>query len=319
MERESGKVVLERAPCPLGCAAGDRLVLRGRDRLHHLPGDFQVVRCRGCGLMRTDPRPDFESIGFYYPAEYGPWMQGDRPVLGKAGGIKKVLKSLLWDTRVALTPALPPGRLLEIGCGSGAYLDQMAAKGWRVEGIEPSPEAAAKAAARGHSVRVARLESLSDPGGPFDLVVGWMVLEHLHEPVRALRKLAAWTAPGGVLALSVPDAAAAEFRLFGSRWYALHLPNHLYHFTAPTVTRLLEAAGWRVERIVSQRFLGNLPGSMAHVFDDLLGRPNPVSNLLLELAGPRAYLLYLTLPLATLLAAAGQTGRLTLWARKIHP
>ena len=278
-----------------------------------------MVRCRGCGLMRTDPRPDVRTMGFYYPPEYGPWLQGDRPVLPGRSGLKKFLKSFLWDTRVALTPPLPPGRLLEIGCGSGAYLDQMAAQGWQVEGLESSPEAAAKAASRGHKVRVGRLEDLPASGGPFDLIVGWMVLEHLHDPVLALRNLASWTAPGGSLALSVPDADCSEFRIFGSRWYALHLPNHLYHFTPRTVGRLLEAGGWKVERTFGQRFLGNLPGSLAHLCDDLLGRPNLLSNLLLELAGPRAYLLYLTLPLATLLAAVGQTGRLTLWARKAGP
>jgi hypothetical protein len=131
-----------------------------------------------------------------------------------------------------------------------------------------------------------------------------------------MRKLARWIRPGGYLALSVPDADCYEFRLFGSRWYALHLPNHLYHFTARTVSRLLEAAGWKVEQMYGQRFLGNLPGSLAHVCDDILGAPNLISKALIQLAGPKAYLLYLTLPLATVLGALRQTGRLTLWARR---
>jgi 2-polyprenyl-3-methyl-5-hydroxy-6-metoxy-1,4-benzoquinol methylase len=307
-------VVLEPAPCPLGCGAGDLPVLRGRDRLHHLPGEFQIVRCRGCDLMRTDPRPTPESMAFYYPPEYGPWSA---PPRRDESAAKRILKVFLWDTRVALVPPLPPGRLLEVGCGSGSFLDAMARKGWSVEGVESSAAAAERAGRLGHRIRIGRLESLPETGTPFDLVVGWMVLEHLHDPVGALRKLAAWTRPGGYLALSVPDASSFEFRLFGSRWYALHLPNHLYHFTRATVTRLVEAGGWTVERVVHQRFLGNLAGSVSHVLEDWLGRGNPASALLQELVGRRAYLLYLTLPLATLLAAAGQTGRVTLWARKL--
>jgi 2-polyprenyl-3-methyl-5-hydroxy-6-metoxy-1,4-benzoquinol methylase len=268
--------------------------------------------------MRTDPRPTPETIGFYYPPDYGPWLAAP-PLEGRNSRVKAILKSFLWDTRVWITPSLPPGRLLELGCGSGTYLDAMARKGWRVEGIDVSPDAVERARQRGHRARVGRLESIADPEGRFDLVVGWMVLEHLHDPVRALRRWADWTTPEGTLALSVPDAASCEFRFFGSRWYGLHLPNHLYHFTRESVTRLLEAGGWKVERVFYQRFLGNLAGSAGHVLDDWFGRRNPLSILLRDLNGPRAYLFYLSLPLATLLAAAGQTGRLTVWARKVRP
>ena len=67
-------VALEAVPCPLGCAPDDEIVVRGHDRLHELPGEFTVVRCRGCGLLRTTPRPTPEAMGFYYPAEYGPYL-----------------------------------------------------------------------------------------------------------------------------------------------------------------------------------------------------------------------------------------------------
>ena len=66
-------VVLEDADCPLGCPRSDETVLAGRDRLHGLPGRFQVVRCRSCGLMRTNPRPSPGTIGFYYPEDYHPY------------------------------------------------------------------------------------------------------------------------------------------------------------------------------------------------------------------------------------------------------
>src|SRR3546814_19345766 len=61
---------------------------------------------------------------------------------------------------------------------------------------------------------------------PVDLIVGWMVLEHLHQPLAVLRKLRRWIQPDGWLVLSVPDAGSLEFRVFGDRWYALQLPTH---------------------------------------------------------------------------------------------
>src|SRR3546814_6395605 len=75
-----------------------------------------------------------------------------------------------------------------------------------------------------------------------------MVLEHLHQPLDVLQKLRSWVRPDGWLVLSVPDAGGLEFRLFGDRWYALQLPTHLHHFSPETLTRMLTAAGWAVDR-----------------------------------------------------------------------
>ncbi|MCG7928200.1 MAG: class I SAM-dependent methyltransferase, partial [Candidatus Thiodiazotropha taylori] len=65
-------VELESKPCPLGCSPADEKVLTGHDRINNLPGEFDVVRCGNCGLLRTDPRPTPTSIGFYYPDDYSP-------------------------------------------------------------------------------------------------------------------------------------------------------------------------------------------------------------------------------------------------------
>src|SRR3546814_3023143 len=86
----------------------------------------------------------------------------------------------------------------------------------------------------GYKVRNVSLEAAGDPQLPFDLIVGWMVLEHLHQPLDVLQKLRSWVRPDGWLVLSVPDAGGLEFRLFGDRWYALQLPTHLHHFSPET-------------------------------------------------------------------------------------
>ena len=75
-----------------------------------------------------------------------------------------------------------------------------------MEGIEFSPKAAAVARALGYPVHAGSLETAPAPVEPFDLIVGWMVLEHLHDPVLALKKLNAWMKPGGWLVLSIPNA-----------------------------------------------------------------------------------------------------------------
>src|SRR3546814_7293006 len=99
----------------------------------------------------------------------------------------------------------------------------------------------------GYKVRNVSLEAAGDPQLPFDLIVGWMVLEHLHQPLDVLQKLRSWVRPDGWLVLSVPYAGGLELRLFGDLWYALQLPTHLHPFSPVTLTRMLTPPGWAVD------------------------------------------------------------------------
>lgn len=309
-------VVLEDVPCPLGCNRGDDLVLTGHDRLHNLPGEFNVVRCRGCGLLRTNPRPSAGSIGFYYPDDYGPYL-GTRVIAAKrATKIKNVFRELvkkIVNFNLERLPELEPGRMLEIGCASGSFLHRMAMQGWQVEGIEYSETAAKSAGELGYSVYVGSLETAPPPPEKFDLIVGWMVLEHLHDPIGGLRKLREWAKPNARLVLSVPNAASEEFRLFKSRWYALHLPNHLHHFTPKTLGFVLEASGWKLEKIYHQRLINNLIISVGYLMRDH-GFVRLGERLVGFVKTSRGLAIFLY-PIAWALSLIGQTGRMTVWAR----
>jgi SAM-dependent methyltransferase len=303
---------LEHSACPLGCAPSDEPVLEGRDLLHHIPGVFRVVRCRGCGLMRTDPRPSIASIGRFYPSEYAPFQYNH-----KAGSptIVERLGRHVFDIRANSVPLKHPGRLLEIGCASGSYLTKMKRLGWDVSGIEPSPSAAAAAASHGLHVYAGRLDSAPGPTVPFDMVVAWMVLEHLHDPLAALETVREWVRPKGWLAISVPDAGSIESRLFKENWFALDLPRHLFHFTAPTLRRILDAAGWRVERILYQRSIANAVGSVGYFLEQYpaflpLGRKLAAFPFASKYWNAAAY------PISCLFAALKQTGRITVWAQR---
>jgi SAM-dependent methyltransferase len=313
----SAPVELERAACPLGCTKGDTVVVAGRDRLHDLPGEFQVVRCKGCGLMRTDPRPTLEGIGFYYPPDYRPYLTtradsaAAAPQVRRDGPIRRVARRLLRPVNHELPPS-SPGRMLEIGCGSGSFLHEMARQGWEVEGIEPSPEAGAAAQALGYPVHIGPLETAHEPQAPYDLIVGWMVLEHLHQPVAALERLARWSTRDGWLVASVPDASSWEFRLFGDAWYALHLPGHLYHYTPRTLGLVLARAGWRLERVFWHDNPNNL--LLSARYRSLERGWTRSAEALQEMADckrlPRT-----RLAMGKLLGTLRASGRMTVWAR----
>ncbi|MBI4871676.1 MAG: class I SAM-dependent methyltransferase [Candidatus Riflebacteria bacterium] len=315
---ELGDEGLESAPCPFGCAPGDELVLRGRDLIYNLAGEFAVVRCRSCGLLRTNPRPSPDAMRRYYPEDYGPFV-ASRPA--NSGPPSPAWKQRLFralDDRRTPMPSVRPGRLLEVGCAGGSFLTKMASVGWRVEGREMSPEAAETARSRGFRVHTGSLESAPAPEAPVELVAAWHVLEHLRDPVVALRRLHEWTTPGGWLVATLPNAGGFQFEFFRELWYPLSLPVHLFHFDPRSLGRLLRLTGWRLVWLSHQedavpllvsacRWLtarGWAPGWLADwqhpgTFYRHMGR----NTLLFS-------------PLAWGLALLGQSGTMAVWARK---
>jgi SAM-dependent methyltransferase len=190
----------------------------------------------------------------------------------------------------------------------------MAGQGWQVKGIEFSESAATQARLLGYPVHVGSLETAPDDEESYHLMVGWMVLEHLHDPIKALRKLRKWARPDAWLAVSVPNAHSMEFPLFKSAWYALHLPNHLYHFTPRTLASTLERGGWRMDRIFYQRDVDNVVASLGYLLEDHRLFPRLAQTLRdFPRYGGRKHIPLL--PLSYFLSAIRQTGRMTIWAR----
>lgn len=311
------EVELENSLCPMGCPPKDKYVTTGHDRLHDLPGDYNIVICQTCDLMRTNPRPTPGTMGYYYPDDYGPY-QGTQITSDDSGDnlpLWKKLAKLLIRFNTDCIPEMTPGRLLEIGCASGRFLHKMANQGWLVEGVEFSDSAAEAARSLGHSVQTGSVESVADYDEPFDLIVGWMVIEHLHQPVETLEKLAHWTKPGGWLAISVPNAGSLEFKLFKDKWHALHLPNHLYHFTPQTLDKLLEKSGWKMKRVLHQRVISSQFDSLGYIAGEYF--PNSRVHQFLNGFSEKGLIWNVALyPLAWLLSLIGQTGRMTIWAQK---
>jgi 2-polyprenyl-3-methyl-5-hydroxy-6-metoxy-1,4-benzoquinol methylase len=236
-------------PCPL--CGGDRRspVLEAADPA---PGGsglrFAVVRCGECGLQFTSPRPDRATIGRFYPHAYRPHHRvrvKDRHCrrgrLAVLFGRVAERRGLSWHGR---------GRLLDFGCGGGAFLARMHHQGWTVTGIDASRETAARAsAAVGVPVIVGTLPHPDLAPGSFDIVTMWGSLEHVHDPLTVLTAARDLLTPGGRLLVAVPNIDSTPFRWFGPAWFGLDLPRHLTHFTPQTLRRMLERAGFRVTKL----------------------------------------------------------------------
>ena len=306
---------LEYPACALCGSTRTRTLYVARDRLLGRPGMFPVVRCAVCGLVYLCPRPADCALHAFYPDAYYP-LEATPPAQARAvaaGLFRRVQAWVQGQGRGTV-------RLLDVGCGTGVFLDLAQQAGWHVRGIEPSAAACAYARERfGLEVHCGTLEDAPLPPEAFDVVTMWHVLEHLPHPLADLRRVHQALASEGLLLIGVPNFASLEARLFGRRWYSLDAPRHLYHFTPATLRAIVSTAGLRPVRLVHS---SGTAGLVYSVMGDLTG-------LSLRLRGrPLAERTYTRLvalldrvvqPLCSLAAAAGCGGALELYAVKDTP
>lgn len=212
----------------------------------HLTGErFGILRCAGCGLLRTDFRGSSEDLARYYgPSYYGSAGRRFLSVLERAVRLFRRFRA-----RAVMRAAGRPGRILDLGCGRGFTLAALREMGWECVGTELSEEMAAEARkTAGVQVLLGGPEEFPFPGGSFDAVTAWHSLEHMERPVRTVREVARLLKPGGLLLVEVPDANSLQARVGGGRWFHFDVPRHLYHFTREGLAAILAEEGFAVHR-----------------------------------------------------------------------
>ena len=228
----------------------------------YVPGNFQLVRCDNCGLIYQNPRPSTGDLLTLYPQDYDQHQDAVREVrspiarLDRKYGLRKRSK--------AVQRHVERGRLLDLGCATGDFLEVMRDDGWEVVGIEPSPFASQWARDRmGLDVRTGTLETVALSDESFDVVTMWNVIEHLPDPQAALERIHRLLRIGGVLVLSTPNLDSIDARFFGPYWIGYELPRHLYVFSRHTLTEMIERTGYRV--VETKCFYGSHAAAMSSV------------------------------------------------------
>jgi len=263
-------VLLVDVPCAVCGSSDGQPILKAGDNEHDLVGSFTVVQCANCGHTFTNPRPTIDSIPALYPDTYSAFATNTRHTR-----MARAKSRYAHFVQFGTQPVRRRGRMLEVGCGAGANLRRHRELGLEVIGIEPSVGAAATASADGLDVIVGTDERVAElEPGTFDVVHALMVVEHVPDPRRTLRRLFDATAPGGALAVSTPNFDCRSRRLFGSHWFPLQLPRHFHHFDADRLCSLLVDAGWVIDRVWYQPTLTDTGKSLRLASIDR-GRPLP--------------------------------------------
>lgn len=218
----------EQAPCAL-CGG------RSYQVLFHKQG-YDFTRCTGCSLVRLDPLPTADALAEIYERSY---RDGLYAMFAKADDVRTGTAR----ARVAaIAPLAPAGPWLDVGCSTGALLRAAVERGIDAEGIELSAVAVAEARARGlHATRASADDF--EPTRRYACITAFDLVEHLIDPNPFLARVRSWLAPGGRLAITVPDIKSPHARVMRRHWYYYAPPVHVNYFERDTIVRLLERHG----------------------------------------------------------------------------
>lgn len=236
---------LERAACPLCRGTARRPIC--------LKFDLPIVACRGCGLVLADPRrPWSELMTRYDRTDFVAECLASLKISGEALDLNHIRNH--FHIPLALLGDAPRrgARLLDVGCGPGGFILSAAGLRWAGEGVEVSAALAAFSQdVAGVSVWEGPFESSEIPAETYDAVTLLDVIEHVPEPDKVLDKAAQVLRPGGKLIVSTPDFRSLSRRILGWNWAVLSPAEHLFYFTAGTLTRILKEAGFEVRGAVN--------------------------------------------------------------------
>lgn len=224
--------------CPVGCDAP-------LETTKYILPEGALLRCRACGQLLSQ----CTTAHYWQSMQEFDDPQGTLPVAGSEQRRFRRSKSFL--DQIAKLLGQPPEqiRLLDVGCSSGAFLNAAVKLGFRTEGVEPAPKAAATAQAAGLNVRQGLLQEAGYADGQFDAITLFEVIEHLQQPLELLQECQRILRPGGILLIGTGNAASWSMAAMGARWEYLHIARHGGHvsfFNPGSIASLAQRSGFSV-------------------------------------------------------------------------
>jgi SAM-dependent methyltransferase len=194
-----------------------------------LRGGCVVERCERCGHLERD----LERC----PAHHRDLAYGGEPTLDRIR-LDLTYRELVRDG--------VPSRVFEVGFGAGSMLRRFLDDGAQVAGVDPDQlgiDVDELVRAPG-DLRTGGIEDVTDLPGEQDLVYGIHVLEHVTDPHAALRSSLELLRPGGRASFITPAGDSSGVDRYGGAWWMLEDPTHIRFFTADSLARAAERAGF---------------------------------------------------------------------------
>lgn len=195
---------------------------------------FKIVSCETCGFTFTNPRPSDRKIGDYYKSEM--YISHTNESAGFFNWMYQTIRIYTTKSKVRLLKSIKKeGVHLDVGCGTGEFLNACKKSGYKTEGIEPSA-IARNQAKENYNLSVSEETDLSQYSDlKFDTISMWHVLEHvanLNETISHCKRI---LKPGGKIFIAVPNHKCWDAKYYKEYWAAWDVPIHFWHFSKTTI------------------------------------------------------------------------------------
>jgi 2-polyprenyl-3-methyl-5-hydroxy-6-metoxy-1,4-benzoquinol methylase len=212
--------------------------------------NFSIWQCNNCTARFTQDVPAQDAIGVYYASDnYISHSDTKKGIINSLYHMVRKRTMVSKRKLVINETGIQQGSILDIGCGTGAFLNTMKDGGWKIAGIEPDTVARNKAAELyniqpGEPAKLFELET-----GSFNAITMWHVLEHVHDLHAYIKQIETLLAPNGKLFIAVPNYTSKDAGIYKEHWAAYDVPRHLYHFSPQSMKNLLSQHGLKLAAV----------------------------------------------------------------------
>lgn len=231
-----------------------------------IPGEWAFRKCSNneCEFVWLDPAPLetelWKAYTTYHTHTRGPSNKVEKLLLSLANRLTRIallpiwIRNGLWREadylRYMTLKNTPCGKLLDVGCGGGRFMNRMGRMGWEVEGIDFDEKATGKITRRyGMKTYTGDLVSCRLPDASYDAITMSHTIEHLFDPEKILVECMRLLKPGGRLVVVTPNVESVAATLFGRFWRGWEPPRHLHLFSVKTLNNFLLRIGFDTSEI----------------------------------------------------------------------
>ena len=212
--------------------------------------NFCIWECDACTARFTQDVPEQDAIGAYYASEN--YISHSDTKKGIINSLYHLVRKRTLGAKRRLVineTGVMKGEILDIGCGTGAFLDTMKQADWKINGLEPDEIARTKAIEL-YNINPQESGKLFElPAGTYNAVTMWHVLEHVHQLHAYIKQIGELLAPNGKLFIAVPNYTSKDAAIYKEHWAAYDVPRHLYHFSPQSMEKLLSMHGLQVNTV----------------------------------------------------------------------
>lgn len=216
--------------------------------------DFQLLINDQLGMLETFPQPSGETLGDYYKSEdYISHTDAKRNFFEK---VYHYVKSIALRKKLNLINSFSKSgkSLLDVGCGTGDFLQTAASSGWKIAGIEPNRQARDIANKKTNKAVTNTPQLFQWEANTFDVITLWHVLEHLPDLDTHFSLFKKLLKPGGVLIIAVPNYKSYDAQVYKEFWAAYDAPRHLWHFSQTAMKQLASEHGLSLKDTLPMKF-----------------------------------------------------------------